>query len=266
MTNATTARLPVVFFGHGSPMNALEENVYTKAWREVGARVGKPRAILAISAHWTTHGTKVTAMPAPRTIHDFGGFPQALFDVQYPAPGDPQLATHIRSLLAPLDVQLDHEWGLDHGTWSVLVKAYPDADVPVLQLSLDMTQPPTFHLELGRRLSVLREQGVLIMATGNVVHNLRTLQWHTKGGADWAARFDARIRSHLEKGEVEALADTSGWDEDARRSVPTIEHYLPLLVIAGARHEDEPFEIVSEGLEMGSISMLSVAAGLKTFR
>jgi len=262
MTIPTDSAMPVVFIGHGSPMNALEDNVHTRAWQALGTRIGKPRAILAVSAHWTTRGTAVTAMAAPPTIHDFGGFPQALFDMQYPAPGDPLLAARLRDMLAPLDVRLDHEWGLDHGTWSVLVKMFPQADVPVLQLSLDITQAPAFHLELGRRLRPLREQGVLIVATGNVVHNLRTLRWGSQAGYDWAARFDARIREHLRKGEVDALADTSRWDDDARRSVPTIEHYLPLLYIAGARHEDEAFEIVADGLEMGSISMLSVAAGL----
>jgi 4,5-DOPA dioxygenase extradiol len=258
--------MPVVFFGHGSPMNALEDNSNTRAWQALGQRLtqhfGKPRAILAVSAHWTTQGTAVTAMNAPKTIHDFGGFPQALFDVQYPAPGAPQLASQLREMLAPIDVSLDYDWGLDHGTWSVLVKVYPEADVPVLQLSLDMNQTPSFHLELGRRLRPLREQGVLIIATGNVVHNLRTLRWGSSEGYDWAERFHARIRGHLEHGEVAALADTASWDEDARRSVPTIEHYLPLLYIAGARHEDERFEIVNDSVELGSISMLSVAAGL----
>lgn len=262
MTNTTKALMPVAFIGHGSPMNALEDNAYTRAWQALGQRIGKPRAILAVSAHWTTRGTAVTAMPTPPTIHDFGGFPQALFDMQYPAPGDPALASRIRDMLAPLEVRLDQDWGLDHGTWSVLVKAYPQADVPVLQFSLDITQAPAFHLELGHRLRPLREQGVLIVATGNVVHNLRTIRWNSRQGYDWAERFEARIRAHLLKGEVEALADTGDWDEDARLSVPTIEHYLPLLYIAGARHEDEAFEIVADGLEMGSISMLSVAAGL----
>lgn len=256
------SKMPAVFFGHGSPMNALEDNAYTRAWEAIGRRTGRPRAILAVSAHWLTHGTAVTAMAAPPTIHDFGGFPQALFDMQYPAPGDPALAAQVRELLAPLDVALDQGWGLDHGIWSVLVKAWPQADVPVLQLSMDMTQPPAWHLELGRRLRPLREQGVLVMASGNVVHNLRTMRRGTSGGFDWAARFNAGARSLLEKGEVDALADTSGWGEDARQAVPTIEHYLPLLYVAGARFEDEPFEIVCDGLEMGSISMLSVAAGL----
>lgn len=256
------ASMPAVFIGHGSPMNALQDNAYTQAWQALGQRIGKPRAILAVSAHWTTQGTAVTAMDAPPTIHDFGSFPQALFDMQYPAPGAPELAARIRDLLAPTEVRLDHEWGLDHGVWSVLVKAYPDADVPVLQLSMDIAQPPAFHLDMGRRLRALRDEGVLIMATGNVVHNLRTIRWNSHDGYDWAARFNDRIRAHLLAGEIEALTDTARWDEDAHRSVPTIEHYLPLLYIAGARREDEPFEIVTDGLDMGSISMLSVAAGL----
>ncbi|HVL76143.1 MAG TPA: 4,5-DOPA dioxygenase extradiol [Noviherbaspirillum sp.] len=262
MNDTRTNRMPAVFVGHGSPMNALEDNAWTRGWESLGARIGKPAAILAVSAHWLTHGTAVTAMEAPPTIHDFGGFPQALFDIQYPAPGSPALAERVRDLLAPLEVMLDDEWGLDHGTWSVLHKMFPQADIPVLQLSMDADQPPSFHLALGERLRPLRDEGVLILATGNVVHNLRTIRWNSKEGYDWAERFNTRIRGLLERGDVAALADTSQWDDDARRAVPTIEHYLPLLYVAGARREDEPFEIVIDGLEMGSISMLSVAAGL----
>lgn len=259
---ATTRSAPALFLGHGSPMNALEDNRHTRTWEALGRRSGKPSAILAVSAHWTTRGTAVTAMPAPRTIHDFGGFPQALFDVRYPAPGDPVLAARVRELLAPTEVGLDETWGLDHGTWSVLCKLYPQADVPVVQLSLDMTQPPAFHLELGRRLRPLRDEGVMIFATGNAVHNLRTMRWGSSAAFDWAQRFDARIRGFLEQGEVEALAEAANADEDARRSVPTIEHYLPLLYVAGARREDERFKIVNDGIEMGSISMLGFGAGL----
>lgn len=258
----SSQRMPAIFFGHGSPMNVLEDNVYTRAWEETGRRVGRPRAILAVSAHWMTRGTAVTAMEAPPTIHDFWGFPQALYDMRYPAPGDPALAAQVRTLLAPAEVALDHEWGLDHGSWSVLIKAFPQADIPVLQLSLDMTQPPPVHLELGRRLRPLREQGVLIMASGNVVHNLRVMQRGISGGYDWAARFNARVRALLEQGDVERLADLSWWNDDARLSVPTIEHYLPLLYVAGARHEDESFDCFIDALEMGSVSMLSCAAGL----
>lgn len=262
MHTASIPTMPAVFVGHGSPMNALEDNRYTQAWEALGRRIGKPRAILAVSAHWTTEGIAVTAMNAPATIHDFGGFPQALFDMQYPAPGDPCLAADVRALLAPLDVGLDYAWGLDHGTWSVLCKIYPQADVPVVQLSLDMRQPPAFHLELGRRLRALRERGVLVLATGNVVHNLRTMRWGSTAAYDWAVRFSDRTRAQLLQGEVEALADVAQWDGDARLSVPTIDHYLPLLYIAGAKREEEQFEVVVDGIELGSISMLSVAAGL----
>jgi len=170
------SRMPVVFFGHGSPMNTLERNQYTESWRWLGSSIPKPKAILCISAHWYTEGTAVTAMEKPKTIHDFYGFPQALFDVQYPAPGDPKLASRLRELLAPVDVEMDESWGLDHGTWSVLKHSYPGAEIPVVQLSIDGTQPPQFHYETGRRLAPLRDEGVLVAGSGNVVHNLRLMK------------------------------------------------------------------------------------------
>jgi 4,5-DOPA dioxygenase extradiol len=258
--NTSTARMPAVFFGHGSPMNALDDNAYTRTWENIGRSIPKPKAILAVSAHWTTRVTAVTAMPAPPTIHDFGGFPQALFDMQYPAPGDPALAARVQQLLAPMPVHLDHEWGLDHGTWSVLVKAYPQADVPVLQLSLDMTQPNRFHFELGRRLSALRDEGILLIASGDVVHNLRTMRFDNRGPYDWAVRFNDAVRDCLVRGDavhLERLIDYEQWGDDARLSVPTREHYLPLLTIAGAKRDDEAISIAVDGIEGGSISMLT---------
>ena len=263
MDASTSNRLPAIFFGHGSPMNALEENRYTQTWRQLAASIPKPRAILAISAHWTTRGTAVTAALTPRTIHDFGGFPQALFDIRYPAPGDPALAARIRDLLAPTGVELDQAWGLDHVTWSVLLHAYPEADVPVLQLSIDAMQSAAYHLALGRRLSALREEGVLLIASGNVVHNLRTMIWGDTAatGYDWAIRFNDRVRAHLLAGEVDALADYEQWGDDARLAAPTPEHYLPLLYVAGSKRNDEHISVAVDGIEGGSISMLSAVVG-----
>ena len=261
MSTSTSIRMPAIFFGHGSPMNAVEENRYTQCWRELAAAMPKPKAILAISAHWYTRGTAVTASAMPQTIHDFGGFPQALFDIRYPAPGDPALAGRVRDLLAPIDVQLDHSWGLDHGTWSVLVHAYPEADVPVVQLSIDATQTPAYHLALGRQLAPLRDEGVLIIASGNVVHNLRTMIWGEAPAYDWAVRFNDTVRTHLLNDEPEQLALYPTWGDDARLAVPTPEHYLPLLYIVGSKHDDETISVAVDGMEGGSISMLTAVVG-----
>lgn len=261
-SNAT--RMPAIFFGHGSPMNALEDNRYTAAWASLGASVAplQPKAILSVSAHWYTRGIGVTAMAAPKTIHDFGGFPQALFDVRYPAPGDPQLAAQVRDLLAPLAVAMDQSWGLDHGTWSVLAKAFPKADIPVIQLSIDATQPAQFHFDLGRKLAVLREQGVLIIGSGDVVHNLRLMHRHQDAPAHaWAERFNDHIRASLLSGDMQALIDYADQGQDAQLSVPTPEHYLPLLYIAGARQDDEAISIAVDGIEIGAISMLTAVVG-----
>ncbi|RJG04751.1 4,5-DOPA dioxygenase extradiol [Noviherbaspirillum cavernae] len=263
MNQTSRPRMPAVFFGHGSPMNVLEDNRYTRAWQQVGTSLPKPKAILAISAHWYTRGTGITAMAAPQTIHDFGGFPQALFDMRYPAPGDPALAARVRELLMPVDVQLDHSWGLDHGTWSVLVKAFPDADVPVVQLSIDGTQPAAWHLALGRRLAPLRDEGVLIIGSGDVVHNLRLMMRGNHPAYDWAQRFNERVREHLQKGEMEVLAEYEQWGNDATLSVPTAEHFLPLLYVAGTRQGNETVSILVDGIEAGSISMLTAAIGME---
>lgn len=255
-------RMPAVFLGHGSPMNALARNRYTEAWRRIGSSVARPRAILAISAHWYIPGTAVTAMENPRTIHDFGGFPQALFDVRYPAPGSPALAARVRELLAPRPVELDHSWGLDHGTWSVLVHAFPKADIPVVQLSIDSTQQESFHYELGRLLIPLRDEGVLVIGCGNVVHNLRMLNWSDDAPPhDWAARFNAQVREHLERRDHQPLIDYEQWGGDARLSVPTPEHYLPLLYIIGAQAERDLLSIEVDGIQNASISMLSAVVG-----
>jgi 4,5-DOPA dioxygenase extradiol len=255
--------MPVIFFGHGSPMNTLASNKYTEAWRKLGAAAPRPKAILAISAHWFTRGTAVTAMARPKTIHDFGGFPQALFDVRYPAPGDPELAARVRDLLAPVSVQLDQSWGLDHGTWSVLAHAYPDAGIPVVQLSMDGTKPAAFHYDLAQRLAPLRDENVLVVGSGNVVHNLMLMR--RDGGAaafDWARRFNDMVREALASGKHRALIEFERMGEDARLSVPTPEHYLPLLYIAALQAKGETMSFAVDGHEAGSLGMLSAAAGM----
>ncbi len=254
--------MPAIFLGHGNPMNALQENGYTETWRRLGKSVPKPKAILAISAHWTTRGIAVTAMPEPRTIHDFGGFPQALFDIRYPAPGDPALAQRVQELLTPFEVAPDQTWGLDHGVWSVLLKMFPDADVPVVQLSIDATQPAEFHYQIGRKLAPLRDEEILIIGSGNVVHNLRSMIWIEGAPAyDWAVRFNDKVRECLLGTEVEQLAMFAQWGPDAALAVPTDEHFLPLLYIAGTRQDDEAISIATDGIDAGSISMMSAIVG-----
>ncbi|MBJ9999986.1 4,5-DOPA dioxygenase extradiol [Erwinia sp. S38] len=257
-------RMPALFLGHGSPMNVLEENIYTETWRKLGETLTKPKAIIAVSAHWYTRGTAVTAMEKPRTIHDFGGFPQALFDTRYPAPGSPALARQIAEVLSPVDVQLDQEWGFDHGSWGVLIKMYPDADIPVVQLSVDGTKPAAYHFELGRKLALLREQGVMIVASGNVVHNLRMVRWQGEAPAyPWAESFNQYVRDNLAWQGDDAQHPLVNFmqHEGAALSNPTPEHYLPLLYVLGARAQDEAVTVPVDGIVMGSLSMLSVQVG-----
>lgn len=264
------AKMPALFIGHGTPMNTLHDNPYTQAWRALGrALPEKPRAILAISAHWYISGAAVTAMPMPRTIHDFGGFPQALFDYRYPAEGEPGLAAEVQKLLAPTDVALDQGWGLDHGTWSVLAHLFPQADVPVVQLSIDRARPPAWHLDIGRRLAPLRDEGVLILGSGNVVHNLRLIDraammadGQGQGAAyPWAVQFNAAMRSAIAAGDDASLVDYGKFGEAARLAVPTPEHYLPLLYVMGARAKGEPASFPTDGIDLASISMLSARVG-----
>jgi 4,5-DOPA dioxygenase extradiol len=255
--------MPAIFFGHGNPMNALARNEYTQSWANIGATLPRPRAVLCVSAHWYLPGTMVTAMPAPRTIHDFGGFPRELYEVQYPAPGDAELASRIKDLLAPLPVELDQRWGLDHGTWSVLCHVFPDADIPVLQLSIDETQPAEFHYETGRRLAPLRDEGVLVMGSGNLVHNLHAYAWgrHVVEPLEWAARFEARARELLLEGDDAPLVNYEKLGRDAMLSAPTPDHYLPLLYVIALRRKGEDVSFPVEGFDGGSISMLTVQMG-----
>lgn len=257
-----TQRVPVMFFGHGSPMNALDDNRATRSWAAMGAAAGTPRAILMISAHWLTRGTAVTAMTKPRTIHDFGAFPPTLFAQQYPAPGDPALAARVAELLAPLPVSPDEHWGFDHGTWSVLLKAFPDANVPVVQLGMDRTRDARYHYELGRALRPLRDEGVLIAASGNIVHNLPAMDWSAPdSGYGWAQTFHDHILSAIAENRPDDVIDYEKAGTPALRSVPTPDHYWPVLYALGARHEDDDVAFTSNFLEYGSLSMLSFALG-----
>ncbi len=258
-----TALLPAIFFGHGNPMNALQQNAWTEGWAELGRSIPRPKAVLCISAHWYVPETAVTAMTQPRTIHDFGGFPPELFQVEYPAPGDPALAQRVQALLAPLPVRLDEQWGLDHGTWAVLCHVFPQADVPLVQLSLDASKPAAFHYALGKQLAPLRAEGVLIVGSGNLVHNLRAYAWGqpSVGAYDWAARFEQQARALMLADDVAPLIQYEQLGRDALLSIPTPEHYLPLLYVLALRQPGEDISFPSEGMDGGSISMLTVRVG-----
>jgi 4,5-DOPA dioxygenase extradiol len=253
--------MPAAFLGHGSPMNALDHNRYTEAWRKFGESVPRPRAILVVSAHWYTNATAVTSMPKPRTIHDFYGFPPELFDVQYAAPGSPELAEQVADVVKPTWVGQDVDsWGIDHGTWSVLRHAFPDASVPVVQLSLNAFKDFDHHLELGRKLKPLRDDGVLVVGSGNIVHNLRSVDYRQRdAGYDWALRFDDVARERLESAPSE-VASLDG-HPDFQRAVPTPDHFLPLLYIAGLA-DDEPLSLLIDGHAAGSISMAAYTVGM----
>lgn len=256
-------RVPAIFFGHGNPMNALMDNDYTRGWRRIGERTPVPRAILAISAHWYVPQTGVTISAAPRTIHDFGGFPREMYEIQYPAPGDPDLARRVQTMLSPLPVQLDDTWGLDHGTWAVLCHVYPEARIPIVQLSIDETQPPAFHFEIGRRLAALRDEGILIVGSGNLVHNLHAYSWgrHMSEPYDWAVRFEEKAKQMMLAGEHGQLIEYPKLGQDAMLSIPTPDHFLPLLYVIATRQKDEATSFPVEGVDGGSISMLAVQVG-----
>lgn len=255
--------MPAIFFGHGNPLNALQQNDWTKGWATIGKSIPRPRAIVCVSAHWYLPATLVTAMTQPRTIHDFGGFPRELYQVQYRAPGALEVAKQVQALLAPLPVELDQSWGLDHGTWSVLVHVYPDADVPVIQLSIDETQPAAFHFELGQRLASLRNEEILVMGSGNLVHNLHTYAWgrHTPEPYDWAVRFEETAKQLMVDAQFDELVDYESLGRDAVLSIPTPDHYLPLLYVLGARRGDDAITFPVKGVDGGSVSMLTVQVG-----
>ena len=258
----TSKTMPAAFLGHGSPMNALDRNRFTEAWRAFGAEVPRPRGILAVSSHWYINATAVTAMPAPRTIHDFYGFPEELFAVRYPAPGDPELAAEVADLLQPTRVGIDTDsWGIDHGTWSLLVHAFPDADIPVVQLAINATKPFEYHLELGAKLAPLRDSGVLIVASGNVVHNLRRIAWEMPDAAfDWARSFGAEVGAIM----TSSPANVTRLEEHEQFALaaPTPDHFIPLLYLAGlASASDEKAQTLVDGYAMGSLSMACYTLG-----
>lgn len=255
--------LPAIFLGHGNPMNALQTNAYTKAWAGIGNDILRPKAILSISAHWYIAGTAVTAMQTPRTIHDFGGFPRQLYQIEYPAPGSPSLADRIRALLSPHFVDLDDQWGLDHGTWSVLRHLYPEADIPVVQLGIDQTKSASFHYDIGKRLAPLRDEGILVMGSGNIVHNLHAYAWNQPLAKPygWAIRFEKEVQELLLAEDVGPLISYKSLGNDALLSVPTPDHYLPLLYVIASRKKGEKISFPVRGIDGGSISMLAVQIG-----
>jgi 4,5-DOPA dioxygenase extradiol len=258
-----TTLMPAIFIGHGNPMNAISKNIFTESWASIGKSIPRPRAVLSVSAHWYVPYCAVTTQSAPKTIHDFGGFPSKLYEVNYPAPGSPDLAIQVQQLLSPVSVILDESWGLDHGTWSVLTHIFPDADIPVVQLSIDERQPPAFHYELGKRLEALRKEGVLILGSGNLVHNLHSYAWG-QGSVqpfDWAIRFESRIRQLLSSGNDEQIIEYQKLGHDARLAVPTPDHYLPMLYVIGLRSEQDKISFPVEGVDGGSISMLAIQVG-----
>lgn len=259
-------RMPVLFIGHGSPMNAIADNPYTRRLAELGSEIPKPKAILCVSAHWMSEGSWITGMERPRTIHDFYGFPKELFEISYPAPGSPEMAGFIRETVKDPQIQADHEmWGLDHGTWSVLRHMYPDADIPVLQLSLYMEQPGEYHLKLGRELRALRDQGILIVGSGNIVHNLRQIRWEEDSKPyDWAVEFDEWSKERIINRNFETLARDYNQSPAGKLSVPTPDHYYPLLYVLGASDERDNLRFEYEGIQNASISMRCLSFGLKS--
>lgn len=254
-------RMPVLFIGHGNPMNAIEETPFATAWKGTAATIPRPTAILSVSAHWETDGTSVTAMKSPRTIHDFYGFPKELFQVRYPAPGAPVLANRVRELIGTDEVKTDESWGLDHGTWSVLRRMYPEADIPVIQLSLDKKKSPYNHVDMAKRLLPLRDEGVLIIGSGNIVHNLSLIRWHDDTPYPWAIEFNTLVTALILEGNINSLTDYPLLGEAVHLSIPTNEHYLPLLYSLSLRTIEDPISFFTDQVVLGSISMQSVRIG-----
>ncbi len=258
------AKMPLLFVGHGSPMNGIEDNDFSRRWRQMGQEIPQPQAVLCVSAHWLTRGAFVTAMEAPRTIHDFGGFPRELFEVEYPAPGNPALAQETAALFTQTEVGLDHDWGLDHGTWTVVRHMYPDASIPVLQLSIDYDKPAPYHYELARALSALRKKGVLIIGSGNMVHNLRMVAWDRLDepfGFDWALEMNDTFKRHIADGNHQPLIDYQNFGRPAQLAIPTPDHYYPLLYILGLQDKGEAVSFFNDTPVAGSLTMTSVRIG-----
>ena len=263
---SNTEKMPLLFLGHGSPMNAIEENQFVKGFRDIAKTLPKPNAIICISAHWFTNGTKLTAMEMPRTIHDFGGFPQELFDVQYPAKGSPELAKETKSILQPALVELDDKWGLDHGAWSVIKHLYPQANIPVIQLSLDRTKPAAYHYELAKELSLLRDKGVLIIGSGNMVHNLGLVAWDrlndTSFAFDWAKEAAASMRKYILSGNHDPLINYRSQGKAFELAIPTPEHFLPLLYTLAMQGSKDEVRLFNDKALAGSLTMTSVRIGV----
>jgi len=261
----SSEKLPVLFVGHGSPMNAIEENEFVTGWRDIGKTIPKPNAILCISAHWETRGTFVTAMEKPKTIHDFGGFPAELYEVQYPAPGDPELAKETKTIVKITQVGLDDKWGLDHGCWSVVKHLYPAADIPVIQLSLNYFQSPQYHYDLGRELSLLRKKGILIIGSGNIVHNLSLVAWDKMEepgfGYDWAIEANEKVKKFILSNDHKSLIDYKKQGRALSLAVPTADHFLPLLYSLALKEENEKIEIFNDKAVAGSLTMTSIKIG-----
>ena len=256
---------PVLFIGHGSPINGIEDNEFSRNWTKFGKEIPKPKAVLVISAHWLTNGTKVTAMENPKTIHDFGGFPQALFDVQYPAKGSPELAKETANLIHSTHVDLDHEWGLDHGTWTIIRHMYPNADIPVLQLSIDYSKPPQYHFDLAKQLKALRKKGVLIVGSGNMVHNLRMVAWdklqEPEYGFDWAIEMNTVFKEKIGNRDFQALINYEKLNAAAKLAIPTPDHYYPLLYTIALQDDKEDLSFFNDKAVGGSLTMTSVKFG-----
>lgn len=263
--NEADKLMPVLFIGHGSPMNAIEDNEFSQRWKKMGKEIPQPKAVVVISAHWLTKGTFVTAMNQPKTIHDFGGFPQALFDIQYPASGNPELASEIQKMIVNPAVELDHDWGLDHGTWSVVKHMYPNADIPVLQLSIDYHKPAQYHYELAKQLLDLRKKGVLIIGSGNMVHNLRMIAWDKMNvdnfGYDWALEMNTIFKDKISNKDHQALFDYVKLSNSAKLAIPTPDHYYPLIYSLALQTDNDTIEFFNDKFVGGSLTMTSVKIG-----
>lgn len=261
-----TERMPALFVGHGNPMNAIEDNIFTRGFEAIAKELPKPNAILCISAHWETKGTFVTAMKQPETIHDFGGFPSQLYEVQYPAPGSPELALAIQQEITSTSVNFTHDWGIDHGCWTVTKYLFPEANIPVVEMSIDYSKPAAFHYQLGKELAALRRKGVIIMGSGNSVHNLRMVDWHKMNmvdyGYDWAIEINDKIRQFIIEGDHKSLVNFDKLGKEFKLAIPTPEHFIPLLYTLALQEKDEKPDIFNDHMVAGSLNMMSVKLGI----